>query len=246
VALGKDGVARLNAATRAYATLKASILEGHFPFGSRLKEEELSLELGVSRTPIREALRQLQADGLVRSAPNRGAYVAGWSEQDLIEIYELRAMLEGHAARRATGRITLETGALLERLCEKMEGLDLTDHSEAAARRLTEWNAQFHQGIVDASANRRLKRLLTQVVEFPLVYRTFYWYTDEQLLRSFRSHRELLAACRAGDADWAEAIMRSHIYSAKDLLLGKLRQDVRAGGIRERAVMDFPRADSPD
>lgn len=217
--------ARVNAAARAYAMLRASILDGRFPSGSRLKETELSAKLGVSRTPIREALRHLQSDGLIESAPNRGAWVTGWKEEDLVEIFDLRAILEGHAARQAANnQLSAELSRSLERLCEQMEGLDLTSRGRRAAQRVTEWNAQFHQAIIDASGNGRLRRLLLQVVEFPLAYRTFSWYTNEELGRSFQSHRDLLAACQAGDPDWAEAIMRSHILSAKQSLLDRLRQ----------------------
>lgn len=209
------------ASRRAYDFLRAGILQGAYPFGARLIESDLGDALGISRTPIREALHQLQVEGLVRSEPNRGAYVAGWNEQDVAEIFDLRVLLEGHAAREAARSLTADHAAVLEALCREMEALNGSREAELA-QRLTELNSRFHQVVIEATGNRRLKRVLRQVIESPLVFRTFYWYTEQERAHSFRDHRELLAACRAHDPVWAEAVIRSHISKAKHFVIGKL------------------------
>ena len=114
------------AAQRAYEHLRARLLAGEFPAGSRLPEEELAAAAEVSRTPVREALRRLHAEGLVEFVPNRGAHVASWTERDLDEIFGLRALLESHAAELAAPRIS---GADLGRLSA------LQDQMDAAGRR---------------------------------------------------------------------------------------------------------------
>jgi len=94
------------AAAAAADLIRQAIVDGRVPPGHRLKEEELAQQLGISRTPVREALLVLQSEGLVEAAPNRGATVRAYDTADLEEMYELRALLEGHAAGRAASRVT--------------------------------------------------------------------------------------------------------------------------------------------
>src|SRR5919205_3391293 len=103
------------------ARLRRFILEGDLEPGARIQEVELAAQLGVSRTPVREALRTLSSQGLVELLPNRGARVARWSVKDLDEIYELRVMLESHAAQRAATRMSPTDADALTELCEQME-----------------------------------------------------------------------------------------------------------------------------
>ncbi|MCW2721893.1 MAG: hypothetical protein QOG20_4753 [Pseudonocardiales bacterium] len=198
--------------------IRRSIMEGELAPGSRLQEVELAAQLGVSRTPVREALRTLSSEGLVEILPNRGARVARWSVEDLDEIYELRIMLEGRAAERAAGRMhAAETDRLTE-LCEQME---------ACARRggthdllaLSDLNARFHRIVIDAADSPRLATMLGSVVQVPLVMRTFSRYTPDALARSMGHHRELTAAIRAGVPEWAGSVMRSHIIAARAVLV---------------------------
>ena len=121
-------------------------------------EEQLAERLGVSRTPVRQALTMLEAEGLVEIAPNRGATVCSFSIEDVWDIYDLRAVLEGHAARRAAGRIERRELARLRELAGEMEGLPgrFDDHEEEI-RALVALNQEFHGTIVHASRNRRLE-----------------------------------------------------------------------------------------
>ncbi|MFI6520308.1 GntR family transcriptional regulator [Spirillospora sp. NPDC050679] len=208
------------AADTAYAELRRMILSGDAAAGSRLGEAELAEALGLSRTPVREALQRLNADGLVEVLPHRGARVVRWTAEDLEEIFELRGLLEPYAAARAARRgVPAEALAELSACCEAMEA--------AAAGgdfgRLAELNDRFHGRVIALSGNGRLPGLLTSVVHAPLVLGTFRRYDAAALARSMAHHRELVAALRAGDPEWAEAVMRSHIRSAADHLLDGVR-----------------------
>lgn len=205
--------------------LRRFILEGDIEPGARLGEVELAAQLGVSRTPVREALRALSSQGLVEILPNRGARVARWSVQDLEEIYELRVMLESHAARRAAGRMSTADVDVLTELCEQMEGCAQRG-SKHDLLELSELNFRFHRRILDAADSPRLATMLASVVQVPLVMRTFIRYSPEALARSMGHHRELAAAMRAGAPDWAGSVMRSHIIAARTVLVSS---DGRAG-----------------
>jgi DNA-binding GntR family transcriptional regulator len=206
--------------------LRALILTGDYGPDERLIEEQLAERLGVSRTPIRQALTMLEAEGLVEIAPNRGATVCSFSTEDVWDIYDLRAVLEGHAARRAAERIE---GRELERLRELVGGIEglagrFEDHEEEI-RALVALNQEFHGTIVDASRNRRLERLINRTVEIPLMFKAFFWYTPHERVVSNRYHRQILEALEEGDADRAEIIMREHVYEGRDFVIRALEDD---------------------
>lgn len=212
------------AAEQAAVQLRRSILEGELAPGSRLGEVELAAQLGMSRTPVREALRSLSAQGLVEILPNRGARVVRWSATDLEEIYELRSMLESHAARRAATRISSDAITLMDSLCDEMEWCaGCGDNVEFA--KLTEFNAQFHGVILQAADSNRLEIMLDSLVQFSLMVRTFTRYSREALLRSMSHHRELTAAMRARSPEWAAAVMQTHVLAAHSVLLDAAAAD---------------------
>jgi DNA-binding GntR family transcriptional regulator len=207
--------------------LRALILTGEYGPDERLIEEQLADRLGVSRTPVRQALTMLEAEGLVEITPNRGATVCSFSVDDVWDIYDLRAVLEGHAARRAAGRI--ENGELerLRELAGEMERLPgrFDDHEEEI-RALVALNQEFHGTIVEASRNRRLERLINRTVEIPLMFKAFFWYTPHERTISNHYHRQILEALENGDADRAEIIMREHVYKGRDFVIGALEEDM--------------------
>jgi DNA-binding GntR family transcriptional regulator len=209
--------------------LRQFILEGDVEPGARLGEVELAAQLGVSRTPVREALRALSSQGLVEILPNRGARVARWSVEDLEEIYELRVMLESHAAQRAAGRMSIADVDVLTELCEQMEACAQRGGKHDLLE-LSELNFRFHRGILDAADSPRLATMLASVVQIPLVMRTFVRYSPEALARSMGHHRELAAALRAGAPDWAGSVMRSHIAAARTVLVSSDGKPGREGG----------------
>jgi DNA-binding GntR family transcriptional regulator len=207
--------------------LRALILTGAYGPDERLVEEQLAERLGVSRTPVRQALTMLEAEGLVEIAPNRGATVCSFSIEDVWDIYDLRAVLEGHAARRAAGKITPGELAIMRELTGEMEGLAgrFEDHEEEI-RTLVGLNQEFHGIIVEASRNRRLHRLINRTVEIPLMFKAFFWYTPHERVISNHYHRQILEALEKGDADRAEIIMREHVYEGRDFVMGALKEDM--------------------
>lgn len=211
------------AAEAAYAVIRDGILSGELARGQRLREEELALRAGVSRTPVREALRRLDAEGLVDFTPNRGARVTAWSEQELDDLYDARALLESHCARLAAGRITVDELAGLADLAAQMHRL--TRKGPDAADELTALNGRFHRAIAKASRNAQLEAMVRGVMDVPLVYRTFQRYTPQRLQASSFQHNELVEALRAEDADWAEALMRAHILAARTTVLLSVRAE---------------------
>ena len=210
-----------NASIAATELIRQAIIDGRLNPGQRLKEEQLARELGISRTPVREALLMLQAEGLVDAAPNRGAAVHTYSAEDLDDLYKLRAVLEGYATRRAASRLADETIAGLRESCERFEGI-LNDGAEMGE--LVKENLLFHQTILDGAASGRLTTMVRQVIELPLVYRSYVWYSPEQQRISAHYHWQITRALEARDADRAELIMKEHIFEARDLLLAHWRE----------------------
>jgi DNA-binding GntR family transcriptional regulator len=202
------------AAQRAYSEIRASIVDGVFPPGSHLEEESIAEAVGVSRTPVREALRRLASEGFVEFVPHQGAFVPAWTTADYHEIFDLRAILESFAARLAARQISDATLVQLDSLTQEMDALaDRMTKSRMDA--LAELNNEFHSTVVRASGNRRLLQLTRSAVALPLVLRTFQRYSPDRLRRSMQHHREIVAALRAHDENWAEAVMRTHILSAR-------------------------------
>lgn len=204
----------VNAVDKAYAAVRADIVDGTCPPGSHLKEEDLAARIGVSRTPVREALRRLDAEGIVIFVPNQGARVASWSDRDIAEIFGLRMLLESYGASLAARNITVGQIAEMRRLAERMEAAAQSGGDDFVDR-IAEANDRFHRLLLDAAGNARLTAMLSRVIEIPLVLGTFRRYSDEDLQRSLGHHRELLAALEAHDPQWAESVMRSHIHAAR-------------------------------
>ena len=211
-----------------FERLRRFILEGEYEPDERLVEEQLAERLGVSRTPIRQALTMLEAEGLVEVAPNRGATVCSFSVDEVWDIYDLRAVLEGHAARRAAGRIGEFELAELRRLAAEMERTTperFSDHEEEI-RQLVVHNQHFHGTIVTACRNQRLERLVRRTIEIPLMFKAFFWYTPHERTISNHYHRQILHALGQGDADRAEIVMREHVYEGRDFVIQALKEDM--------------------
>jgi DNA-binding GntR family transcriptional regulator len=211
-----------NASGAVTELVRRAIVDGVVAPGDRLKEEELARELGISRTPVREALLILQAEGLVDAAPNRGATVRTHSAAELEELYELRAVLEGYAARRAASRITEAGIEELLSSCERFAALD-----EGRVEEIVAENARFHGIILDAAESPRLAGMVRSVVALPLVYRAYTYYSPAQTAISAHYHRQIATALERRDGERAELVMKEHVYEARDVLVAH----VRAGGV---------------
>lgn len=201
--------------------IRESILSGRFAGGDRIREVEVCALANVSRTSVRQALTLLAAEGFVELRPNRGAVVIDWTDDNLLEIFDLRAMLEGYGAALAAQRASPpEIHAMRE---EANVFLALTHQvgvGKLDLRLIAESNNRLHRLILSAGKNQRLASLLVAVVHIPLVKQTFGKYTLEALARSAAQHHDLVAAIEAGDAVWAEAAMRAHIHAAKKVIFG--------------------------
>ena len=205
------------AAELAYVTVRDRIVRGVYAGASRITEQEIADSTGVSRTPVREALRRLQAEGFVKVTANHGAIVTEWSSQDTDNVFELRALLEPYGAARAAKLITAEGIAELSRLAEAQYRESET-RADGYIGRIRELNSSFHRVLQGFSGNTRLTALLPSLIEAPLVLKTFATYEPRELIRSASHHLEIVRALEARDGDWSAALMRSHILGARGAL----------------------------
>ena len=202
-----------NAADQAYEKIGHLILKGHFKPGDRLSEEELSRLSGVSRTPVREALRRLEAEYFVIIRPNQGAEVAVWNARDIDDLFEMRALLEGLAAAHAAERHSPENISILETCVDKISHALDRNKAPATAIFLKE-NKKFHLVMMEAAGSPRLSAAVANLIAPAVIARTAGSYSKEDMRRSNGHHRELVEAIRDGDGALAEAVMQSHIRIA--------------------------------
>ena len=203
---------------KAYEAIRSRILKGSFPPAFHLREKEVAEEVGVSRTPVREALRRLAAEGYVEFVPNRGAFVAKWSERSLSDLIDVRAELAAMAGRLAANRIRREDLDALAKLNRTM--------AELAERKPTGYltevsrlNLEFHNIIFRTADNEWLLSLLQQTAFLPMVQRAQYGFQASDWRRGFERYNELIDAFASGDGEWAAATLRSHFHASKHALL---------------------------
>jgi DNA-binding GntR family transcriptional regulator len=206
-----------NASDVATELLRNAIVDGTLAPGQRLKEEELARSLGISRTPVREALVMLQAEGLIDAAPNRGAMVRSHSAD---ELYQLRALLEGHAARRAAAHANDELVTDLWASCQRFDKLV----SKGEVSDLVQENLTFHTLILEAAGSERLESIVRTVTDLPLVYRSYIWYSPEQRKISLHYHQQITRALESRDGERADLVMKEHVFEARDLLVARMRE----------------------
>ena len=171
---------------------------------------------GVSRTPVREALRKLHAEGLLEFVPHQGAIVTEWTNEARDDIFELRAMLESYGAARAARRMTPEGIAELRQLAEDQYH-ETVAKTDGYLERVGTLNSHFHRRIHEFAGSPRLVSALASLIEAPMMMRTFATYQDEDLIRSASHHLEIVRALEARDGDWSSALMRSHILGARGI-----------------------------
>lgn len=221
---------RHRAADIAYGAIRQGVMTGRWPSGARLREVELASELGVSRTPVREALRRLASEGVLIFAPHVGVTVPDWSAADLEEIFELRSRLESYAAELAASRADEVTIAAMREATQEMERAAFSSR-EADTVAVTASNDRFHQLVVTASGSKRLAAFIASVIELPLVVRTFARFDAHAMRRSITHHQEIIEAISHRDPVWAGAVMRAHIQAGRLVMLGN-----RGGGERPHAA----------
>lgn len=205
-----------------YQALRQGIVHGDPPPGARLRSDALAKELRVSRTPVREALRKLEAEGLVAHAGSR-LIVRAWSEQDLTELFYVREALEGMAARLAAENATPSEMAEIRELLEDMETVRQRGDLEAL-RRLT---GEFHLSVCRASHNNLLLQYLRKLLDHVRQIQTSTLYNEGRPAQALQEHRDLLAAIEARDSHRAETLARDHRRKTLELRKGMLREQLR-------------------
>jgi len=208
--------------------LRDAILRGKLPEGARLRQVELADRLGISRTPIREALGRLQHEGLVELLPRAGVRVTRFDVDEAVELYDLREMLDGLAARLASGRADSASLARLEKALARMARCVAEDDS-------THWFAThvaFHDEIVKASGNGRLKALAS-IVELSIRrFHPLLLKTEHRLRDAYREHRAIADAIVAHDGEAAERLARTHITNAREIVLKVMTREVPHGAVQ--------------
>lgn len=208
------------AAEHAYRIIRENILSGEFSPNSRLKEAELVVQCGYSRTPVREALRRLAAEDFVSLNRNQGAQVKAWTMDDIDDLFQLRALLEGYAAARAATRITLIQLNKIKDSISKMD--DVLASASSAEKKIEDfliYNNIVHTSVWQAAGSERLESMLGRLIDQALVIRTAHRFSLERIAQSHHHHEELLNSLEANDALWSESIMRAHIHAARDALV---------------------------
>lgn len=203
-------------ALRVHNELRDAILDGALAPGQRLRAEPLAARFGTSRTPIREALVMLERHGLVEILPRRGAVVSAFDVPDLLDLYEIRALIEPHAAALAAERIGDEPLERLRALCREADRRGTA--GAAAIDAQIRLNEEFHRTIVEGAGSPRLIAALRGVADVPRAFRTAFWRSPAQSEQSLYCHRELVRALERRQGALAEAVMRMHIVGAREYL----------------------------
>ncbi|WP_339503116.1 GntR family transcriptional regulator [Pseudomonas silesiensis] len=209
----------MTAEEEAYNFLLEAICGGRYRKGDRLIAEDIAGEIGMSRMPVREAFRRLDAQGLVTLRPNRGAIVSGLDFGELHEVFEMRSALEGLAIRVAVAKISERQLAALERMLDEMD--DYRDES-------AEWvrlHRAFHEYLCSLSGRPRLMKQISalySLIEAPM---RLWLQHSEKPLSARQEHAVILDAIRSGDVDRAEAIVREHIEGTVPALIQFLQSE---------------------
>lgn len=207
------------ASERAYSYLRDSIYSGHFKPGQVVTEDELAGVVGVSRTPVREAIRRASADGFLELEGFRRARVSNFTDEDTRDIFEMRAVLEALAAERAATRITDAEIGQLERLTDSLEAATRAG-GESLLREFADFNNEFHKIVLRASHSRQIVQVLEHLIETPLMlHKRFEGSLIGNLERTIRHHRAIITALKARDPKWAHAEIMAHLMSARSSLL---------------------------
>lgn len=195
---------------RVFRKLREDILNGKYQENDELREAAIAEELGVSRTPVREAFRQLELEGLIRIVPNKGAYVTGISVSDVADIYEIRSLLEGLCARWATKKITKERTEDLEEIILLSEFHLGKEHYD----QLIELDNRFHMSLYEACESKMLIHLLKDFHQYVQKQRQQTLSNHERSAAAVAEHKSIMEAIRDGNAQLAEKLADEHICNA--------------------------------
>jgi DNA-binding GntR family transcriptional regulator len=209
----KNLVSAMNSSDQAYHALRERILSGSIRPGTALKERDLCDELNISRTPIREALRRLSADGLAEVRPRRSIVVSSFQESEVTEIFELGIVLESFVAGLAAEKATPADIARLEGILDEMALLRSDDPERA--ERYVMLDQAFHDAIAATARNPRISQILRQTMSIRVLANIFEKYEVDDFTTSMTQHRTIVGAIASGDAEWAQSAMGNHIRTGR-------------------------------
>lgn len=203
-----------------FEAIREAIIDGTLRPGERLMEVVLAEELGVSRTPVREAIRKLELEKLVIMVPRKGAYVADVTKRDVAEVFEIRRALEGLAAQLASNRVTEEQLEKLERYLVKIsDAIDKGDIEQTISI-----DVAFHDVLYQASGNQRLEDMISNLREHIQRYRSTSLAYPGRMKQALIEHRKVVEAIANRDADLAKKLAEQHIVNAENSLMEAIFQ----------------------
>ena len=201
-----------------YQILREDIVSGVYKPNDWLQEKELAAKLEVSRSPVREALRLLAADGLVREIPNKGMFVRAFTPKEITEIFEVRTMLESHAIRALNGRVSDEQKEQFRQLRNDLSRF----HRENDLEQYIETDSAFHRYLVECTGNSILIDLYRKVRTMNMLFRIFSLSTKERFDESQEEHAAIINALLSDDTETAVSINNRHLELAKDTAIAHI------------------------
>lgn len=229
-------------ADQAYEMIRGAILEGELRPQERFTIEEMAAKLGISRTPVREALKALQGDGFVRLLPHRGAMVETYAHDEIQKRYVIKAMLEGYAAELACEERSEELAANLRRNCEQLEKLcaEAGDGPIDDVREMIALNSEFHAYIREASNSKTLVRLLDSLRQ-PSTYSVSYWRRPESRKASLQAHSDIADAIARKDKSGARQATHNHLLESSERMRAHFEEVSASQASAESDILSKPR-----
>lgn len=225
-------IARISVSESAYTSVKEALLNGRYAPGARVAIDELCEALGVSRTPVLEALNRLEAEGIVEILPRKGVYLVQFSEEKARELYTVREALEGMATRLAAPRVTTAQLEALKKALDKQASC-LEEHDSEGYATAT---IKFHNMIAAASGNKTLQRMLDSVYAQMEALRLRTFYLHKRLKQSYAEHQRIYQALLGRDPDVCEREARSHIETTTADALGIIHPSASGPARKPRAA----------
>jgi len=211
----KKGIARAQAKEKIFQQLRADIISQKLKPGQAIREDELAQSYGISRTPIREMLRKLEQEDLVKVVPNKGAFVSELTQKDIEEVLEIRISLESAAARLAASKLTSEDLAQLKEIEKQLDSAVKLEDSILSF----EADSRLHKLILRAAGNVRAHRIINNLMGQILRIRFISGHKPGRIFTTVSEQKQIVKALISMDPDRAEVAMRVHLTNAMKLLL---------------------------
>lgn len=207
-------------ADKAREMIRAAIFDGHIQPDERLTIEHIAAQLGISRTPVREALKALETDGIVKLLPNRGAIVQSFTRDDLADRFRVRAALEGLAGELACRNDGKRLGALLAANQKQLADCirDAVPNDLQAASVMVKLNGEFHDAILSSSGSEVTARLL-EALRMPMAYRIYHWRSPERQAVQLKFHALIVDAFKQDNPQEVRRLLEEHILDGRDFIL---------------------------